>query len=117
MNLGTWISIPRAAAIMEMTRQGARKRLKILNVEADGRLLRRISSTGRGGRLEVSLDVLQELMVRKRAKPDLEEQVDREILQTTAKVQDLELKVESLRDAHVRLRKQVMSLLGNSGKR
>lgn len=117
MNLGTWISVPKAARLMGLTRQGALKRLQILDREADGQLLRRISTTGQGGRFEVSMEMLQEIMVRKREKPDEEERLDREILQTSVKLRELETQVEALRKVYAKLKKQVASILVNDRQR
>lgn len=58
----TWVGIPELAKRRGMTRVGMWKLVNRLNAESDGRILRRQSRTGRGGKLEVCLEAFEELM-------------------------------------------------------
>jgi hypothetical protein len=59
--VSTWISVPKLAERAHMTRQGMWKALLELDKRSGGKLMRRKSRTGRGGRFEVCLEVLQGL--------------------------------------------------------
>lgn len=71
MSLGTWITVARAAELMGLSRHAALKRLRALDEDSGGQLLRRISSTGKGGKFEVSMGYLRGLLDREPEKQDV----------------------------------------------
>lgn len=108
---GTWVRVPEAARLAGMSRQGMRKRLLKLDQIAGGRLLRRDSSTGRGGNFEVCVEVLREL---RGFDPKAHE---RELSHVHWRIGEVEGRLESLRNAHRAHRRRTEKQLDRHGKR
>lgn len=101
-----WITVAQAAALMEIGKRGALKRLVRLNAQMSGRLLRKMGDKRmprgvQASKYFVSLDVLRESMA-----PELEVSV-RELSELRAEQLLMAEKLEALARAHRRLARRV----------
>jgi hypothetical protein len=89
--VSTWISVPKLAERAGVTRQGMWKALRELDRKSEGKLMRRKSRTGRGGRYEVCLEALHRLTEHEPLSVPGE---------LASRVSDLEVGLSALRSAH-----------------
>lgn len=96
--LDPWISLRRAADLMELPVWTARRRLHTLNDAVGGGVLRRFTDRGR-----IYVDVGALLYHLRNDPKESEDDFD----ELRAKVEDLERKILALRNAHRHLRRRV----------
>lgn len=96
-----WISIPEAAAAAGVHPRTMRRRLLALNFQCGGGIVRSLHLQGKPRRYFVQVQALQKAMD---AEPN---QVESELGDLRTRVDDLEKKLDALRNAHRQLKKQL----------
>jgi hypothetical protein len=100
VDMSTWLTIPVVAKRAGMSRSQMWRRLRALNAQCAGALLRPVSSSGRVGKWEVCEEVLHSLRV---YSPETREE---DVKAISGRVDELDLRLIALRGAHHGLRRR-----------